>query len=746
MRRPTTTVVYDGARLIAGDGAPLIEDSALVVSGDVITAVGPRDAVEVPDGAAVVDVSGRTIIPALVDLHGHVGFQRGLSYDAANYTRENVVDHLHRYAYYGVGTVVSLGTDAGGLWREIRREQEAGTLGGARLFTAGRGLAAPNAGPGAAALRPSAGGVTNAEEGRAFVRTLAEQGVAFVKVWVDDRGGTVEKLAPEIYRAIIDEAHGLGLQVIAHVFYHDDAADLVAAGVDGFAHLVRDREMDEALVAAMARRGVFVMPNLGVSERGRHTSAPDWLAEALLAETVAPEVRERAAGAFGRRDPEAAARADASYTAMEGSLGRLAAAGVPLVLGSDSGVQDHFYGFAAHRELELMVAAGISPMDALLTATSRSADRLGFDDAGRLAAGARADFLVLDANPLDDITNTRRIARVVLGGEEVDREALRRDWTGGGAAGAAAGAADGTAAEAVAAAAAGAADGTAAEVADLPARATDPVRTAGPVRASGPVPASGPARASGPSRASGLAPASGPARASSPDVEWRAYAADIAGSRYAPLDEIHAGNVADLRIVWRQSTIPDATRRGSELRAPGGSQNTPLMVGRKLFIMTALGTVAALDATTGEVVWFDDAPDRRRQTGAGLRLARGGVLERRGRGARRGGRRLAARRPGRGDGRTLPRLRRTAAPSISSRATTTRGCRPSAGARRPSSWATSSWSARPSATSSATRCRPSRRCRRATCGASTCGPASSAGSSAPSRARASRATRRGSRP
>ncbi len=535
------TVVYEGARLIAGDGAAPIEESTLVVTGGVISAAGPRGAVDIPTGAAVVDATGKTIIPALVDLHGHVGFQRGLSYDPANYTRENVLDHINRYAYHGVGTVVSLGTDAGSLWREIRREQKAGTLGGARLFTAGRGLAAPNAGPGAPALRPSAGGVASPDEGREFVRTLAEQGVAFIKIWVDDRGGTVEKLAPEIYRAIIDEAHRLDLQVIAHVFYHDDATDLVEAGVDGFAHLVRDREMDEALVAAMARRGVFVMPNMGVSERGRHTSPPAWLAEPLLAETVSPEVRERAAGAFARRSPEAAARAEASFAAMERSLGRLAAAGVPLVLGSDSGVQDHFYGFAAHRELELMVAAGLSPMDALLTATARSADRLGLDDAGRLVAGARADFVVLEANPLDDITNTRRIARVVLGGEEVDREAMRGSWSEGAAA---------------------------------------PAETAG-----GPPP--------------------GP---SGRDVEWRAYAADVAGSRYAPLDQIDAGNVADLRILWRQSTIPDATRRGSTLRAPGGSQNTPLMVGRRLFIMTALGTVAALDATTGEVVWFDDAP------------------------------------------------------------------------------------------------------------------------------------------
>ena len=424
----SSAVVYDGARLIDGTGTPVIEPARLVVDEGVVTAVGPRDEIESRPGAAVVDLTGKTMMPALVNLHGHVGFQRGLTYDAANYTRENVVDHLNRYAYYGVGVIVSLGTDAGDVWSDIRRDQEAGTLGGARLFTAGRGLARPNAGPGAAALRPSAYGVTNEAEGRRYVRELAAQGVSFVKIWVDDRGGSVEKLEPPLYSAIIDEAHRHDLAVIAHVFYHDDAEELVAAGVDGFAHLVRDREMDDALVAAIVENDVFLMPNIGISERGRHTAPPPWLGTPILAETVAPAVLARATDTFASRAADAAERAARSYEQMERSLAKLHAAGASLVLGSDSGVQDHFYGFSAHRELELMVAAGLSPMDAIVTATSRSADRLGFDDSGRLVAGARADFIVLDANPLDDITNTRRIADVYLGGSAVDRAALRAGW------------------------------------------------------------------------------------------------------------------------------------------------------------------------------------------------------------------------------------------------------------------------------------------------------------------------------
>ena len=425
----TTAVVYSGARLIPGDGSAPIEASALVVDEGVILDAGPADAVTAPDGARVVDLSGRTLIPALVNLHGHVGFQRGLTYDAANYTRVNIEDHLQRYAYHGVGVIVSMGTDVGELWREIQRDQAAGRTGGARLFTAGRGLAAPMAGPGAAALRPSSAGVTSEDEGRALVAEQAGSGVAFIKIWVDDRGGTVEKLAPAYYRAIIEAAHEQGLDVIAHVFYHDDADDLVAAGVDGFAHLVRDREMDDALVAAIVEQDVFVMPNLGISERGRHTAPPPWVREPLLAETVAADVLARMNAAFDGRDPAAAERAAQSYAQMEQSLAKLHAAGASLVLGSDSGVQDHTFGFSAHRELELMVAGGLSPLEAIVTATSRSADRLGLADTGRLTTGARADFVVLGANPLEDITNTRRIEAVYLNGAAVDRDALRAGWT-----------------------------------------------------------------------------------------------------------------------------------------------------------------------------------------------------------------------------------------------------------------------------------------------------------------------------
>ena len=423
----STVVAYEGATLITGDGGPPIGGGVLVVDQGVITDVGLAANVTIPEGATVVDLRGKTIMPALVDLHGHLGYQRGLGYDEANYTRENLIDHLNRYAYYGVGTIVSMGTDPGDLAFQIQAEQQAGTLGGARLHTAYRGFARPNAGPGAAALRASAYGVSTEEEARSRVAELAETPADFVKIWVDDRGGRVEKLTPDLYRPIIEEAHARGLQVIAHVFYLEDARELVEAGVDGFAHLVRDAEMDDELVAAIVANDVFVMPNLAISERGRHAEPPAWVDDPLLLESVSPEVAARIRASFESRTPEGAARATESYAAMQRSVKKLADAGARLVLGADTGVQDHIQGFMEHRELELIVDAGMSVGDVIVAATSAPAKVLGVDT-GLLAPGKRADFLVLDANPMYDITNTRRISAVYLNGQKLDREAMRAAW------------------------------------------------------------------------------------------------------------------------------------------------------------------------------------------------------------------------------------------------------------------------------------------------------------------------------
>ncbi|HEX5107888.1 MAG TPA: amidohydrolase family protein [Vicinamibacterales bacterium] len=419
--------LFDGARVIVGDGQPAIERAALLVENGTISRVGPRG-FEVPPGTERVDLSGKTVIPGIVTLHGHVGYLKDVTFSADNYTRDNLVDQLTRYLYYGVAAVMSMGTDPGDLPYQLRDEPHPGAL----FRTAGRGLAAPNASTGNLAMRNVAYGVATEAEARRDVRELAAKKPDFVKIWVDDRNGAVQKLSPALYRVIIDEAHAQGLRVAAHVYYLADARDLVEAGVDGFLHLTRDEEMDDALVRRMRERQVFVTPNLGTSEAGTYTGKPSWLDDPVLAETAGPAVLQKASAVYAaRQSSDQAPRKSAavSYAKQQRSLARLNAAGVPIALGGDTGIENTFVGYGEHRELQLMAAAGMTPMQVIVAATRTPSSILRLDGLGTLAPGKGADFIVLDANPLDDISNTRRISKVYQRGVEVDRAALRARWT-----------------------------------------------------------------------------------------------------------------------------------------------------------------------------------------------------------------------------------------------------------------------------------------------------------------------------
>ena len=265
--------MFEGARLIAGDGRAPLESSAILVENDRFTRVGRKGEIPLPRGAARVDLTGKTIIPGLISLHAHVGYLKGVTFAAENYTRDNIIDHLNRFLYYGIVGVMSTGTDPGELPYQLRDEPHPGAL----FRTAGRGLAAPNASTGNLAMRAVAYGVATEEDARQDVRELAAKKPDFIKIWVDDRNGAVQKLSPALYRAIIDEAHKHNLRVMAHVYYLTDARDLVQAGVDGFLHLVRDEEMDDGLVQMMKDKRVFVTPNLGTSEAGTYAGKPAWL-------------------------------------------------------------------------------------------------------------------------------------------------------------------------------------------------------------------------------------------------------------------------------------------------------------------------------------------------------------------------------------------------------------------------------------------------------------------------------------
>jgi imidazolonepropionase-like amidohydrolase len=422
--------LYEGARLLPGDQSQVIERGAILVEDGRIAQIGAQGTIKAPAGVRRVDVSGKTIMPALIATHVHPGFQVGATYVRDNYTADTIVNDLNRALYFGVSVVQSQGIESGDVMYQVRADQQAGKLAPtAKLLVAGRGIGSPNAGPGGATYAGMAYEVTTEAESRKAVQELASRNVDIVKIWVDDRNGRAPKLAAPLYRAIIDEAHRRGLKVNAHVFYHADAVDLVDAGIDGFAHLVRDRVMDDALVAAIVKRGVYVMGNMSSPRKATYASLPAWLSSGdpmamLLARSVSAPVLDRLRAYFAKRDAKAVEGAQQRYRILEQSLAKLNRAGAKIILGADTGLEDHLFGMAEHLELEAMVDAGMTPAQAIVAATSRSAEFLQLKNKGALRPGADADFIVLDANPLDAIANTRRISRVVLGGNEIDRAQL----------------------------------------------------------------------------------------------------------------------------------------------------------------------------------------------------------------------------------------------------------------------------------------------------------------------------------
>jgi len=424
---PSGVVAYEGARLIPGDGSPAIERAVLLVEGRRIRQVGPAGTVPVPQGAMRIDLSGKTLIPTFVNAHTHPAFQNGATYSRDNYTRAQYLQDLDRALYFGIAAVLSQGIDPGDLASTIQADQRAGRVSGARLLQAGRGIGSPNAGPGAAAYKGIAYELTTPDEGRAAVRELAARKVDVIKIWVDDRNGRAPSLPEPAYRAIIDEAHKHKLKVNAHVYYLADLKKLVADGIDGLAHIARDLEMDDESVRAIVARGVYVMPTLATHDRPTHTSVPPsvavWL-DGPEGRALGPALLDRVKGTFGGRTAEAAAGARPRYELLQRSVAKLAKANARLLLGSDTGIEDQPFGFTEHREMELLAGAGMTPMQVIVAATSRPAEYLGQRDLGALAAGKTASFVVLDANPLDDITNTRRIADVYIDGTRVDRPAM----------------------------------------------------------------------------------------------------------------------------------------------------------------------------------------------------------------------------------------------------------------------------------------------------------------------------------
>lgn len=424
------TTVLKNVTVIDGTGAPAKSNSAIVMTNGKIAWVGPVASLKAPSDARVKDMSGKFVIPGIIDSHVHVGIMHDVTQDIKYYTRENVEADLRTYAAYGVTTVQILGTDKDIIF-DIRKEQRAGRPTTARVFTAGQGEVFKGGYGGVLGLNEM---VSTPEEARKSVDIQAAKDVDFIKLWMDDERKTIPvKMTYAVSKAIIDEAHKHHLRAVAHIFYLDDAKELIREGVDGFAHMVRDQPVDQELLNLMKSHGTWMVSSTLSRELAYSLAIMPWLQDPFFTRGVTPgtldalrgPVREKNVVLGPTRFPglpyEKKVFWDMDRTVFQAleNYQAMVKAGVDTGMGTDSGPNGRFPGFNAHEELQLEVMAGRTPMDAIKSATSDNARWLGDKTIGSIEQGKWADLVVLDHNPLDDIRNTETIAAVYIAGNSV---------------------------------------------------------------------------------------------------------------------------------------------------------------------------------------------------------------------------------------------------------------------------------------------------------------------------------------
>jgi imidazolonepropionase-like amidohydrolase len=379
-----------------------------------------------------VDLSGKTVMPALVNAHAHFGYERFTKVEGEalpeSFTPGNLLDHLQREAFYGVGTANDGGSAAVPIALQFQRDQAARFLPPAAQFSFNAGIVPPNGGPDAILIkgtRPLRANyeVLRAPEGRAAVQDAVAKGIKQIKIWLGDRNGSYPAMPWQVYEAIIDEAHKNGVTVHAHATTVRDQKDALRAGADVLVHILQNAPVDDELAALVSEKRPYWSTVIALGDRS-DVCDHDHFFEQSLSDALLTDIRARAC----TPNPNAVAREEM----LKANFMTMIRAGARLVLGTDAGIRPtNAFGSSAHHEMAHWVEMGLSPAEAIVAATSRPAEALGLKDVGTLAVDKYADFVVLNANPLDDIRNTRQIAGVYLRGVKLDREALLTKWKKG---------------------------------------------------------------------------------------------------------------------------------------------------------------------------------------------------------------------------------------------------------------------------------------------------------------------------
>jgi imidazolonepropionase-like amidohydrolase len=408
--------------VIDGNGGPPRHNASVVIEGEKIRGISDAHA-RVPKGATVVDLSGKIIMPEIINTHGHLGLLKATKMSAENYTQGNVERQLLQYQDYGTGAVLVMGTDRDPIY-EWRTESHEGKFPGALIYTAGRGFGVPQGLPPLSMGSDLVYRPTTPEEARKDVDELATHHPDVVKLWLDDFWGQYPKMKPEIYAAIIDEAHKKGLRVAAHVYHEEDAQRLVDDGVNILAHSVRDAEIPDSLVAEMKSQNVAYIGTMSLDEFATaYADDPAWLNQPFFRDALEPGVYEMITSPRYKKSVQDDKKTPAEIAAQSiemKNLKKVYDGGILVTLGTDSGTLTRAFGFSEHNELQLLVQAGLTPLQAITVATKNGAELLhASSEFGVLRPGLKANFIVLDKDPAEGIHNTESISAVWKNGKKV---------------------------------------------------------------------------------------------------------------------------------------------------------------------------------------------------------------------------------------------------------------------------------------------------------------------------------------